>query len=200
MAPKRRTESLKPAASFSPRRTRSSTAGAVVASKPVELPLAKKRKLSKQNGTEVKDISEPGKNRRAKKNSHEEENVAGFESIVLKQTLSKENATKADEKTRAKKKLQVDEQPIGCRTVIIEHCKQCQIFKRKSEEVKKGLEDGLPDIMVRINPEKPRRGCFEVREDSGETFVSLLDMPRPFKKLRDLDMDKVIAGIIEKIK
>ncbi|XP_068652213.1 uncharacterized protein [Aristolochia californica] len=208
MAPKRRTtESPKPAASFSPRRTRSSTAGTAVASKPVELPPTKKRKLSKSHAPEPEVIPEPRKGNRAKRNLQEVENPARSETVVVEQKSSKENATKADVtpvhsdgKTRAKKRLPVEEPPAGSRTIIIEHCKQCSTFRRRSEEVRKGLEDGLPDIVVQINPEKPRRGCFEIREESGETFVSLLDMPRPFKKLTELDMDEVIAGIIEKIK
>lgn len=52
--------------------------------------------------------------------------------------------------------------------------------------------------MVSINPEKPRKGCFEVRDtEGGKTYVSLLDMPRPFTKLKALDIDelaKEIAG------
>lgn len=51
-----------------------------------------------------------------------------------------------------------------------------------------------------VNPEKPRRGCFEIREESGGIFVSLLDMKRPFKPMKELDMDNVIAEIIDKIK
>ncbi len=34
-----------------------------------------------------------------------------------------------------------------------------------------------------INPDKPRKGAFEVRSGD-KTFCSLLDMPRPFTKLK----------------
>ncbi|KAH1082805.1 hypothetical protein J1N35_022566 [Gossypium stocksii] len=47
---------------------------------------------------------------------------------------------------------------------------------------------------------EPKRGCFEIREEGGETFISLLDMKRPFKPIKELDMEKVISDIIEKIK
>lgn len=88
----------------------------------------------------------------------------------------------------------------GRKTIIIEHCKQCNSFKTRAIQVKNGLEKGVAGINVMVNPEKPRRGCFEIREESGGIFVSLLDMKRPFKPMKELDMDNVIAEIIDKIK
>ncbi|RZC56436.1 hypothetical protein C5167_015290 [Papaver somniferum] len=85
-------------------------------------------------------------------------------------------------------------------TVVIEHCKQCNRFKVRAHQVKAGLEDGVPGINVVINPEKPRRGCFEIRKEGGETFISLLDLKRPFKPMTDLVMEDVIADIVGKIK
>ncbi|RZC71101.1 hypothetical protein C5167_034282 [Papaver somniferum] len=85
-------------------------------------------------------------------------------------------------------------------TVVIEHCKQCNRFKVRAHQVKAGLEDGVPGINVVINPEKPRRGCFEIRKEGGDTFISLLDMKRPFKPMTDLVMEDVIADIVGKIK
>ncbi|KAF5940421.1 hypothetical protein HYC85_021588 [Camellia sinensis] len=67
-------------------------------------------------------------------------------------------------------------------------------------QVKNGLESGLSGVNVLVNPEKPRRGCFEIREEGGEKFISLLDMKRPFTPMKALDMDKVISDIIDKIK
>ncbi|XP_042478593.1 uncharacterized protein LOC122059690 [Macadamia integrifolia] len=92
------------------------------------------------------------------------------------------------------------EEISGSKTIIIEHCKQCQSFKKRAEQVKGGLEKGVPGIIVKVNPEKPRRGCFEIREEGGEKFVSLLNMTRPFTKMKALDMDKVISDVILKIK
>ncbi|KAH7834535.1 hypothetical protein Vadar_017118 [Vaccinium darrowii] len=86
------------------------------------------------------------------------------------------------------------------KTVVIEHCKQCNSFKTRAVQVKNGLESGLPGITVLVNPEKPRRGCFEIREEGGGKFISLLDMKRPFTPMKALDMDEVIADVIEKIK
>ena len=45
---------------------------------------------------------------------------------------------------------------------------------------------------VTINPEKPRKGCFEVRVN-GDAVLSLMDMPRPFTKLKALDFDGQVS-------
>ncbi|KAF9681391.1 hypothetical protein SADUNF_Sadunf06G0220900 [Salix dunnii] len=44
----------------------------------------------------------------------------------------------------------------------------------------------------------PRRGCFEIREEGGETFISLRNMKRPFPPLKGLDIAKVISNIIDR--
>ncbi|WOH14068.1 hypothetical protein DCAR_0933584 [Daucus carota subsp. sativus] len=85
-------------------------------------------------------------------------------------------------------------------TVVIEHCKQCNQFKTRAIKVKDALENDISGINVLVNPEKPRRGCFEVREEGGEIFISLLDMKRPFQPMRALDMDQVISDILDKLK
>ncbi|KAH7524281.1 hypothetical protein FEM48_Zijuj06G0102700 [Ziziphus jujuba var. spinosa] len=77
--------------------------------------------------------------------------------------------------------------------------KQCNSFKTRALQVEKGLLKGVPNVKVELNPDKPRRGCFEIREKDGEIFISLLDMKRPFKPMKDLDMEEVIADIINKI-
>lgn len=88
----------------------------------------------------------------------------------------------------------------GSKTVVIEHCKQCRSFKTRADQVKEALEKDVAGVKVVVNPEKPRRGCFEIREEGGEVFVSLLDLKRPFPPLKALDMEKVIADIVEKIR
>ncbi|KAM7490795.1 hypothetical protein LguiA_033716 [Lonicera macranthoides] len=88
----------------------------------------------------------------------------------------------------------------GSKTIVIEHCKQCNQFKIRATMVKNALENDISGITVLVNPEKPRRGCFEIREEGGETFISLLDMKRPFAPMRALNMDEVISNISEKIK
>ena len=49
---------------------------------------------------------------------------------------------------------------------------------------------------VSTNSEKPRKGCFEVKAN-GDVVVSLTDMPRPFVKLKALDME-ALAGDVAK--
>lgn len=52
-----------------------------------------------------------------------------------------------------------------------------------------------------VNKDKPRKGSFVITlmvddvSSSDSPLVELLDMPRPFKKLRELDLDEVIAKI-----
>ncbi|OAY65970.1 hypothetical protein ACMD2_12407 [Ananas comosus] len=112
--------------------------------------------------------------------------------------------------SKGKSKAFVDKEPLApppissgdgdaSKTIIVEACKQCNSFKTRAIKVKDGLESAVPGVTVTINPEKPRRGCFEIREDGGEVFVSLLDMPRPFKLMKNLDMDEVIVDIVKKI-
>ncbi|KAL0726573.1 hypothetical protein Bca4012_022666 [Brassica carinata] len=84
--------------------------------------------------------------------------------------------------------------------IVIEHCKQCNAFKTRAIQVKEGLEGAVPGVTVTLNPDKPRRGCFEIREEGGETFISLLEMKRPFAPMKALNMEEVIEDIIKKIK
>jgi len=51
-------------------------------------------------------------------------------------------------------------------------------------------------ISVSINPEKPRKGCFEIRVKD-QKVISLLDMPRPFTKLKALDMEDTAAKVLK---
>ncbi|KAG8382268.1 hypothetical protein BUALT_Bualt05G0059100 [Buddleja alternifolia] len=89
------------------------------------------------------------------------------------------------------------------KTVIIEHCKQSgsALFKTKAVEVKNGVEKEAEDVNVVINPKKPRKGCFEIRLiNGGDAFVSLVDLKKPFEALDELDVEKVVADIVDKIK
>ncbi|XP_057764331.1 uncharacterized protein LOC130985386 [Salvia miltiorrhiza] len=86
------------------------------------------------------------------------------------------------------------------KTIVIEHCKQCTQFKIRAMKVKEGLEKEVAGVNVVVNREKPRRGCFEIREEGGEVFVSLLDMKRPFPPLKALDIDNLISNIVAKIR
>ncbi|ESQ46430.1 hypothetical protein EUTSA_v10000334mg [Eutrema salsugineum] len=140
-----------------------------------ESPEKKKRKTKAKEGGSAK-----------KKAKKEEE--AAVEVKTEDEESAKEDDVAADEDDSEKKKI------------VIEHCNQCKSFKERANEVKEGLEIAVPGILVTVNAVKPRRGCFEIREEGGETFVSLLDMKRPFTQMKELNMEEVIANIVERIK
>ncbi|CAL9194209.1 uncharacterized protein LOC103990161 [Musa acuminata AAA Group] len=172
MAPKRKAKGSAPPPTISPRKTRSATAGKR-ADPPAEKP-SKKAKVS-LNGNAMKSDGAKVKADDAK---------------------AKKKASDADGAPDASPPSNTD---VSAKTVIIEACKQCNSFKTRAIRVKEGLESAVPGTVVTINPEKPRRGCFEIREESGQIFVSLLNMPRPFTPMKKLDMDEVIQDIVKKI-
>lgn len=77
------------------------------------------------------------------------------------------------------------------------------MFKTKASKVEKALKDvdGY-SFKLNINTEKPRKGSFVVSiidgDDSNKKIIELLDMPRPFKQLRDTDIDQTIKDFFSK--
>lgn len=70
-----------------------------------------------------------------------------------------------------------------------------QVFRRAATKMEGLL--GAAGLSVSINPEgKPRKGTFEVKV-GGKTKLSLVGMPRPFKKLRETDLDALAEEIIK---
>ncbi|XP_059460775.1 uncharacterized protein LOC132189938 [Corylus avellana] len=141
-------------------------------------------------------------NKAAKKEEeHEEKNSApNSKTVVIEQPepeLPKRKAKKVEKKEEELEEVNSD---TTAKTIVIEHCKQCNSFKTRAIQVKEGLEKSVAGITVLVNPEKPRRGCFEIREDGGEKFISLVDMKRPFAPMKALDMEKVIYDIVDGIK
>ncbi|KAL6212209.1 hypothetical protein ACLB2K_017430 [Fragaria x ananassa] len=110
-----------------------------------------------------------------------------------KKSKKKKEEAKSDEEVD-----KVEDEEVNTKTIVIERCTQCNSFKTRADQVRASMES-LPGITVKINPVKPRRGCFEIREEGGEKFISLLDMRRPFKPMKDLNMQEVIDDIIQKI-
>ncbi len=52
---------------------------------------------------------------------------------------------------------------------------------------------------MQINATKPRKGAFVITSTSStgaSTHVELLDMPRPFTKLKALNMDELADAIV----
>ncbi|KAI3728056.1 hypothetical protein L6452_16684 [Arctium lappa] len=129
----------------------------------------------------------------------------GATKVAVTETVPKTKKAKLSSKRKVESEPKTTEEPLsegvnGSKTIVIEHCKQCNQFKIRAVKVKLGLENAVSGITVLINPEKPRRGCFEVREEGGKKFISLLDMKRPFAPMKALDMDGVISDIVEQIK
>ncbi|KAL5071363.1 hypothetical protein RYX36_022250 [Vicia faba] len=133
--------------------------------------------------------------------------VANFVELPNTTKKSPAKAKTAEVKGKGKGKVKEEGEGSGAvkedavkSVVIVEHCKQCNSFKTRAIQVKDGLEGSDLDVVVKLNPDKPRRGCFEIRlQDGDKTFISLLDMKRPFQPMKDLDMDKVISDIIQEL-
>ena len=61
------------------------------------------------------------------------------------------------------------------------------MFKRRAAEVENFLVS--KGFSVRVNTEKPRKGSFVVRiGEESKPVIELLALPRPFKKLREIDL------------
>ncbi|XVE71374.1 hypothetical protein DITRI_Ditri10aG0145200 [Diplodiscus trichospermus] len=156
------------------------------------------RSMTRQGGGESSESAQPNQEKPKARAKGKGKGKAKAEASAEEK---KEYVEKVQDKDEAK--AEPENLPVAGshnQTVVIEHCKQCNSFKTRAFQVRDGLEKGVPGIKVLLNPEKPRRGCFEIREEGGEKFISLLDMKRPFKPMKDLDMDKVISDIIDKIK
>lgn len=184
MAPKRKErKTAAPAPTLSPRKTRSATAGKRVAPlpSPARSPAAKK-KAKVAAGKRKGQVLDDGKGKAGPVKEKRKGKVSSDEAPVAPPPLATAPADGGSSKP-----------------IIIEACKQCNSFRTRANMVKEGLEKAIPGIYVSINPEKPRRGCFEIREESGQTFISLLNMPRPFTPMKKLDMEKVIEDIVKEI-
>ena len=70
------------------------------------------------------------------------------------------------------------------------------VCRRRATKLEALVKAGFPGAKITINEEKPRKGCFEVTVN-GDVTLSLLDMPRPFPKLKALDMDEVAADVVK---
>ncbi len=83
--------------------------------------------------------------------------------------------------------------------IVIEACKSWGVFKRSAAKIQAIL--GQDHGAIAINPGwdncarkdkdqtcKPRKGTFEIRV-GGKAVLSLVGMKRPFKALRELDIE-----------
>ncbi|CAN8314953.1 unnamed protein product [Cochlearia groenlandica] len=155
-------------------RSSSSSSSSSTSSKLMKFESPEKKKNRKRKATETEEAA----TKKSKKVKREEDETAS--------EVKEEDGEEDDESEKKK--------------IVIEHCKQCNSFKTRANQVKEGLENAVPGVVITLNADKPRRGCFEIREEGGETFISLLDMKRPFTAMKELDMEDVIKNIVEKIK
>ncbi len=71
------------------------------------------------------------------------------------------------------------------------------VFKTKAGKLETALKAAGFNVVV--NDTKPRKGTFAVKIDGVATaIVELVSMARPFKGLRELDIDQLGQDIIEK--
>ncbi|RCV18616.1 hypothetical protein SETIT_3G315800v2 [Setaria italica] len=185
MPPKRKSPAAAAPAAGSPRKTRSMAAAGKrgAAASPAKAVTAKKKE-------EEAGVAEPKGRKRAKK----DEAVTA----VAEPKGRKRGKKEAEEAAPAAEENGGDAAAEGKR-IVVEACTQCRHFKIRAQKVKEDLESSVPGVSVTINPQKPRRGCLEIREEGGEVFLSLLNMPRPFTPMKKLDMDEVIKDIAKKI-
>ena len=113
--------------------------------------------------------------------------------------------TKSTSTSSKKKKKSTKTKTMSGKSIYIEACKSWGIFKRSAEKLKQMLpeqnfiiNDGW-DNVDKSNKDKtkrPGKGNFVVT--IGDTkIVNLIQMPRPFQKLRELNFDDVVEKILE---
>ena len=114
--------------------------------------------------------------------------------VAKKKTAAKK--TKALTKTQKKEKPDKASGRSRDAKVTIEACKSWNAFKTRAAKIEKACSEA--GIKVSINAEKPRKGSFVISHE-GKVLLELLDMPRPFTKLKALDMDDVIADVLNAV-
>ena len=135
----------------------------------------------------------------------EEKKVAAKKPTVKKNTKLKKEVPEKNEvsekkivKEKKEEKAQnAKETSISLKSVTIEACKSWGAFKSRSTKIQKGVGS---KAKVEINKEKPGKGNFIVKVSGvEEAIVELKGMKRPFKPLKELDMDDVIEKVLAAI-
>ena len=94
-------------------------------------------------------------------------------------------------------KITAEEGSFSSALVKIEYCKSWGAFKTRAEKLQKALQN--ENVKVVLNEEKPRKGAFVVTiaEPVPAIVLELLNLQRPFPKLKALDIDEVFADTIK---
>ncbi|KAJ7298647.1 hypothetical protein O6H91_04G015800 [Diphasiastrum complanatum] len=119
---------------------------------------------------------------------------------LQEKTPTKTTPKKASKKAKDVTRIPAKDANKKSNHIVIEHCKQCYSFKTRALKVKEELARRIEGLRISINPDKPRKGCFEVRSEEGIKFVSLLGMPRPFKLLKELNLEDTVDQIVAKLR
>ena len=80
----------------------------------------------------------------------------------------------------------------------IEFCKSWGAFKTRAARAEKVLK--AAGFSVLLNAEKPRKGSFVVTCKDGTKLIELLNLERPFPKLKSLDVEAVLEDALKKYK
>lgn len=64
-----------------------------------------------------------------------------------------------------------------------------------TDAVVAALSEALPDVHVEVNPGKARRGTFALYV-RGKPVFELVGLKRPFKDLRETDLDDVAQAVV----
>ena len=72
------------------------------------------------------------------------------------------------------------------------------MFSRSSKKLIEEVGKLNPSITFSVNSEKPGKGNFVVSVGRVEV-VALKAMPRPFKALRELDLEKTAATLVKTV-
>ena len=67
------------------------------------------------------------------------------------------------------------------------------MFRTRAAKVVKVLE--AAGMKASVNAEKPRKGSFVVTI-GGKKVIELLNMPRPFTKLRETDVEEIVQAAL----
>ena len=82
-----------------------------------------------------------------------------------------------------------------CRCTVFDTVYILKVFKTRAAIIEKALRAEESNVEVVINAQRPRRGSFVLtaaREGKEEkVFLELLDMPRPFTKLKAVDFSGI---------
>lgn len=155
---------------------------------------SKEEPVEKSTTAEKKVEDEEKTEKSAEESTVTSKEEAKEESKEEEPAKKKAKTSKAEEgKDEADVSAGKDEKKV----VTIEHCKSWGAFRTRAGKIVKAVGS---KARVDVNKEKPGKGNFIVTVSGvDEPIVELKGLKRPFPPLKALDMDEVIAGVMEAI-